>query len=336
MPPTPPPDVDIEAWRASADAILRSHHRPSSSPISARAQRPHAPPVQLSIGCTAPPELSAPGPQAPPDPRAAGLFSRRDAARVAPASSRGRSQGLRVWRSRSTTAALQPREGIGETSSLQSRSRLFETPHRCSIGCRRRQNQESVSTVTFHTQPGDVHYLPPSQRCFLAHSPLRPLVRDWLESIATNSVEGDMVSGSRPSGPCSRSPSSARLASQAPVPLRRPSPAFASTCTVTGERRESRVHQVRWPDLHRQRHHPDRRCGQRLDWKALLDRRDARRQRAHHRVHRAPAVQYGQVGDYNDGGVAFGPGGMLFHVPVAARKLGQTKPGSTDEGRGGR
>ena len=43
------------------------------------------------------------------------------------------------------------------------------------------------------------------------------------------------------------------------------------------------------------------------------------------------AVQYGQVGDYNDGGVAFGPGGVLFTAQWPVRRLGQTRPGSTDE-----
>ncbi len=43
------------------------------------------------------------------------------------------------------------------------------------------------------------------------------------------------------------------------------------------------------------------------------------------------AVKFGNVGDYNDGGVAFGPGGVLFTAQWPIRKLGQTKPGSTDE-----
>lgn len=43
------------------------------------------------------------------------------------------------------------------------------------------------------------------------------------------------------------------------------------------------------------------------------------------------AVAFGNVGDYNDGGVTFGPGGVLFTSQWPVNKLGQTKPGSTDE-----
>lgn len=44
-----------------------------------------------------------------------------------------------------------------------------------------------------------------------------------------------------------------------------------------------------------------------------------------------PATQFGQVGTYNDGGVVFGPGGVLFTSQWPVNKLGQTKPGSTVE-----
>ncbi len=37
------------------------------------------------------------------------------------------------------------------------------------------------------------------------------------------------------------------------------------------------------------------------------------------------------VGEYNDGGVVFGPGGVLFTSRWPVNQLGQTKPGSTDE-----
>jgi hypothetical protein len=43
------------------------------------------------------------------------------------------------------------------------------------------------------------------------------------------------------------------------------------------------------------------------------------------------AAAFGNVGDYNDGGVAFGPGGVLFTSQWPVNRLGQTKPGSTDE-----
>jgi len=44
------------------------------------------------------------------------------------------------------------------------------------------------------------------------------------------------------------------------------------------------------------------------------------------------ATQYGTgIGDFNDGGVAFGPGGVLFTSRWPVNGLGQTKPGSTDE-----
>lgn len=42
-------------------------------------------------------------------------------------------------------------------------------------------------------------------------------------------------------------------------------------------------------------------------------------------------VVYGSVGAYNDGGVVFGPGGVLFTAQWPVNKLGQTKPGSTAE-----
>jgi PEP-CTERM motif len=39
----------------------------------------------------------------------------------------------------------------------------------------------------------------------------------------------------------------------------------------------------------------------------------------------------GSIGTYNDGGVVFGPGGVLFTAEWPVNKLGQTKPGSTVE-----
>lgn len=39
----------------------------------------------------------------------------------------------------------------------------------------------------------------------------------------------------------------------------------------------------------------------------------------------------GSIGEYNDGGVVFGPGGVLFTSQWPVNKLGQTKPGSTNE-----
>jgi hypothetical protein len=42
---------------------------------------------------------------------------------------------------------------------------------------------------------------------------------------------------------------------------------------------------------------------------------------------------YGSVGEYNDGGVTFGPGGVLFTAQWPVNNLGQTAPGSTDEDR---
>lgn len=43
------------------------------------------------------------------------------------------------------------------------------------------------------------------------------------------------------------------------------------------------------------------------------------------------ATVFGSVGTYNDGGVTFGPGGVLFTSQWPVNKLGQTKPGSTVE-----
>jgi hypothetical protein len=44
------------------------------------------------------------------------------------------------------------------------------------------------------------------------------------------------------------------------------------------------------------------------------------------------AARYGtSIGEYNDGGVVFGPGGVLFTSRWPVNQLGQTKPGSTDE-----
>ena len=39
----------------------------------------------------------------------------------------------------------------------------------------------------------------------------------------------------------------------------------------------------------------------------------------------------GAIGNYNDGGVEFGPGGVLFMAQWNVNRLGQAKPGSTDE-----
>lgn len=43
------------------------------------------------------------------------------------------------------------------------------------------------------------------------------------------------------------------------------------------------------------------------------------------------ASVFGDVGEYNDGGVVFGPGGVLFTARWPVNELGQTKPGSVDE-----
>ncbi|MFY9509549.1 MAG: PEP-CTERM sorting domain-containing protein [Rubrivivax sp.] len=44
------------------------------------------------------------------------------------------------------------------------------------------------------------------------------------------------------------------------------------------------------------------------------------------------ALRYGTaIGEYNDGGVAFGPGGVLFTARWPVNEIGQTKPGSVDE-----
>lgn len=43
------------------------------------------------------------------------------------------------------------------------------------------------------------------------------------------------------------------------------------------------------------------------------------------------ATPYGSMGTYNDGGVTFGPGGVLFTSQWPVNKLGQTKPGSSVE-----
>lgn len=44
----------------------------------------------------------------------------------------------------------------------------------------------------------------------------------------------------------------------------------------------------------------------------------------------APTV-FGSVGEFNDGGVEFGPGGVLFTARWPTNELGETKAGSTDE-----
>ena len=44
----------------------------------------------------------------------------------------------------------------------------------------------------------------------------------------------------------------------------------------------------------------------------------------------APSA-FGSVGEFNDGGIAYGPGGVLFTAQWSVNMLGQTKPGSADE-----
>lgn len=43
------------------------------------------------------------------------------------------------------------------------------------------------------------------------------------------------------------------------------------------------------------------------------------------------ATPFGTAGAYNDGGVVYGPGGVLFTSQWPVNKLGQTKPGNTSE-----
>jgi hypothetical protein len=45
------------------------------------------------------------------------------------------------------------------------------------------------------------------------------------------------------------------------------------------------------------------------------------------------ATPYGTIGEYNDGGVVFGPGGVLFTAQWPVNNLGQTVPGDLDETR---
>ncbi|SEM97263.1 PEP-CTERM sorting domain-containing protein [Nitrosomonas marina] len=45
------------------------------------------------------------------------------------------------------------------------------------------------------------------------------------------------------------------------------------------------------------------------------------------------ATSIGNVGEYNDGGVTVGPGGVLFTSRWPVNELGQTKPGDTDESK---
>lgn len=45
------------------------------------------------------------------------------------------------------------------------------------------------------------------------------------------------------------------------------------------------------------------------------------------------AAPFGTIGEYNDGGVVYGPGGVLFTAQWPVNMLGQTSPGSTDEDR---
>lgn len=45
------------------------------------------------------------------------------------------------------------------------------------------------------------------------------------------------------------------------------------------------------------------------------------------------AAEFGAVGEFNDGGVVFGPGGVLFTARWPENELGQTLPGGVDEAR---
>jgi len=45
------------------------------------------------------------------------------------------------------------------------------------------------------------------------------------------------------------------------------------------------------------------------------------------------ATAFGSVGEFNDGGVVFGPGGVLFTTRWPTNELGQTRPSETDEAR---
>ncbi len=45
------------------------------------------------------------------------------------------------------------------------------------------------------------------------------------------------------------------------------------------------------------------------------------------------ATAIGDVGEFNDGGVAYGPGGVLFTAQWPTNSIGQTRPGDTDENR---
>jgi hypothetical protein len=52
---------------------------------------------------------------------------------------------------------------------------------------------------------------------------------------------------------------------------------------------------------------------------------------SNHVVSFGTPTAFGGVGEYNDGGIAYGPGGVLFTAQWPVNRLGQTKPGSTDE-----
>jgi hypothetical protein len=45
------------------------------------------------------------------------------------------------------------------------------------------------------------------------------------------------------------------------------------------------------------------------------------------------AAEFGAVGEFNDGGIVFGPGGVLFTARWPGNELGQTRPGDSDEAR---
>ncbi len=72
---------------------------------------------------------------------------------------------------------------------------------------------------------------------------------------------------------------------------------------------------------------PDRRFRERGRRRAVRDRADPRRRGPHHRLRR-DATRFADA-DNNDGGVAYGPGGVLFLARYPLAQLGQIQPGST-------
>ena len=67
--------------------------------------------------------------------------------------------------------------------------------------------------------------------------------------------------------------------------------------------------------------------------KGLLYEIDVTRTSGHITGFLGTASAIGGVGAYNDGGVVYGPGGVLFTAQIPVNNLGQTKPGSTVEDR---